>query len=104
MEENSSSWTQTSVGFHLRRVSAGSLIGYESPDLLVSNRIPAFKLFQEWPCGGKGNSPASFCRSRYAPPLCRPMRHAGNGGENFASSAFYSSDDISFDVHRCGES
>ncbi|MED6281874.1 hypothetical protein CHARACLAT_026313 [Characodon lateralis] len=51
----------------------------------------------------KTNSPASFCRSRYAPLLRRPLRQAGNGGLKVGFFSFYSSDDVSFDVHHCNE-
>ncbi|MEQ2173292.1 hypothetical protein GOODEAATRI_030630 [Goodea atripinnis] len=33
-------------------------------------------------------SPASFCLSRYAPQLCRTMRHAGNGNISLVSEGF----------------
>ncbi|MEQ2243718.1 hypothetical protein ILYODFUR_009706 [Ilyodon furcidens] len=34
------------------------------------------------------SSPASFCLSRYAPPLRRPVRHAGNGHETLFTAGF----------------
>ncbi|KAK5618605.1 hypothetical protein CRENBAI_015416 [Crenichthys baileyi] len=33
-------------------------------------------------------SPVSFFLSRYAPPLRRPVRHAGNGNESLFSAGF----------------
>ncbi|MEQ2293729.1 hypothetical protein AMECASPLE_036453 [Ameca splendens] len=42
----------------------------------------------------KTNSSASFCRSRYASPLCRPVRHAGNGNEGLISTGFIIRDDV----------
>ncbi|MEQ2172187.1 hypothetical protein GOODEAATRI_018553 [Goodea atripinnis] len=39
-------------------------------------------------------SPASFYLSRYAPPLCRPMRHAGSGKESLFSAGFIIPGDV----------
>ncbi|MEQ2235031.1 hypothetical protein ILYODFUR_037454 [Ilyodon furcidens] len=43
-----------------------SSIDYESFDLVVSDRFPAFKLFREWPCGAKVHLralPVQICAS-----------------------------------------
>ncbi|MED6256338.1 hypothetical protein ATANTOWER_024178 [Ataeniobius toweri] len=34
------------------------------------------------------SSPVSLCLSRYGLPLCRPVRHAGNGNETLFSACF----------------
>ncbi|MEQ2316148.1 hypothetical protein AMECASPLE_029763 [Ameca splendens] len=39
-------------------------------------------------------SPVSFCLSRYAPPLCRPVRHAGNANQRLFSSGFIIQGDV----------
>ncbi|MED6291811.1 hypothetical protein CHARACLAT_027463 [Characodon lateralis] len=38
--------------------------------------------------------PASFCLSRYAPPLPRPVRHAGNGNKSLFSAGFIIPGDV----------
>ncbi|KAK5622620.1 hypothetical protein CRENBAI_000472 [Crenichthys baileyi] len=40
------------------------------------------------------SSPASFCLSRYAPPLRRPVRHTGNGNKSLLSAGFIIPGDI----------
>ncbi|MEQ2257588.1 hypothetical protein ILYODFUR_036252 [Ilyodon furcidens] len=76
-------WVFTCAG-----VSVRCSIGYESSDLLVSDRFPAFKLFRVWLVDEKSNLPASFCCCRYAPPLHCPVRHAGNGNKRLVSAGF----------------
>ncbi|MEQ2302924.1 hypothetical protein AMECASPLE_011633 [Ameca splendens] len=91
---------KTSVGFSPALECRRDLQSvYESSDLLVSDR---FQLSSASGNGEKG-SPANFSLSRYAPPLHRPMRHTGNGGLKVCFFSFYSSDDVSFDVHHCNE-
>ncbi|MEQ2230955.1 hypothetical protein ILYODFUR_034495 [Ilyodon furcidens] len=79
-------WLFTCAG-----VLEGSSIGYKSSDLLASDRIFLHLLgMAMWRKG----SPASFCLSRYAPPLCRPVRHAGNGDKSLVSAGFIIPGDI----------
>ncbi|MEQ2236278.1 hypothetical protein ILYODFUR_010937 [Ilyodon furcidens] len=40
------------------------------------------------------SSPASFCLSRYAPPMHHPVRHAGNGNESLFSTGFIIPGDV----------
>ncbi|MEQ2312205.1 hypothetical protein AMECASPLE_028464 [Ameca splendens] len=48
---NSSPWKLYLREFSPARCRCGLRLVYESSDLLASDRIPAFKLFREWPCG-----------------------------------------------------
>ncbi|MEQ2301563.1 hypothetical protein AMECASPLE_037330 [Ameca splendens] len=40
------------------------------------------------------SSPASFCLSRYAPPLRHPVRYAGNGNDRLFSAGFIIPGDV----------
>ncbi|MED6251834.1 hypothetical protein ATANTOWER_003517 [Ataeniobius toweri] len=75
--------------FHLHQSVDGVLDRYMNPLTFLYQTE-----FQLSSSSGNGrveenlNSPASFCRSRYASLLRCPMRHAGNGNESLVSTGF----------------
>ncbi|MEQ2309213.1 hypothetical protein AMECASPLE_036173 [Ameca splendens] len=81
---------KTSVVFHLCRRGLRSV--HESSDLLVSDRIPAFKLF----LGCAEKKKVTRLRVSVAPDmrLHRPVKHAGNGNESLFSTGFIIPGDV----------